>query len=260
MSVATIVDEEFKALLPALTPDQREGLERSILAEGVISNLVIWEQTGILLDGHNRLEIAQREGIPFGTRSIKLASREAAVEWIFAHQRDRRNLTPGQIRLLRGRIYNRKKLAVGGGWKRSKSKNATSVNAGGLAQSMAPEWGVDRATIVNDGKFAAAVEALKAVDPEIEAKVVTGKGPTRKAVIAAAECADEPEVATAILRGNQPKEETKKPARAAKQGPPCEGMRLARQAAGILNEIRSDDTEKAEAFAFIRRWIDAHEA
>ncbi|MHB1045785.1 MAG: hypothetical protein ACYC4P_07195 [Thermoanaerobaculia bacterium] len=56
------------------------------------------------------------------------------------------------------------------------------MNAGGLAVAMASEWGVDRDTIINDGKLAAAVARLKTIDPEIEQKVVTGKGPTQKAV------------------------------------------------------------------------------
>lgn len=77
-------------------------------------------------------------------------------------RRDRRNLTPDQLALVMGRHYNRKKLPVGSDWKRSKSKKATSVNAGGLAQAMGAEWGVDRDTIIKAGKFAAAVETLKA--------------------------------------------------------------------------------------------------
>lgn len=38
------------------------------------------------------------------------------------------------------------------------------------------------------------------------------------------------------------------------------GLEIAREAASKLNEIHVDDPERAEAFAFLRRWLDAHEA
>lgn len=249
MSELTKVDEEFRALLPALTPDQRAGLEKSVLADGILSPLVVWEETGVLLDGHNRLEIAQREGIPFATRAVKLASREAAVEWIFAHQRDRRNLTPDQLALVMGRHYNRKKLPVGGKREANPQKEDLPETT---AKALAADYGVSHMTIERAGKFAAAVETLKAVDPDIEAKVVTGKGPTRKAVIAAAETLLSPgKTATAHRDPIQSK---------ATNAPPSDGMRIARSAAGKLNEIRPDDRERSEAFAFMRNWLDAHEA
>jgi len=45
---APIIDEEFRSLLPALTPDQRAGLEASILTQGILSPLLVWEETGVL--------------------------------------------------------------------------------------------------------------------------------------------------------------------------------------------------------------------
>ena len=165
MSVAPRVDPEFKALLPELTPDQRAGLEKAILAEGVLTPLVLWEEEGILLDGHNRLEIAQREGIPFATRVVKLASRDAAVEWIFAHQRDRRNLTPDQLALVMGRHYNRTKLpATEKGKPRVVGHHQNDGEPSTTARRLAADYGVGSATIERAGKFAAAVETLKAVE------------------------------------------------------------------------------------------------
>lgn len=42
------------------------------------------------------------------------------------------------------------------------------------SEKLAADYGVSDLTIQRAGKFAAAVETLRAVDPEIEAKVVTG--------------------------------------------------------------------------------------
>ncbi|MCL4809870.1 MAG: hypothetical protein KJ062_19085 [Thermoanaerobaculia bacterium] len=123
---------------------------------------------------------------------MKLGSCEAAVEWIFAHQRDRRNLTPDQLALVMGRPYNRVKRPGGREW-RSVALPQNVEGTGSAVDRLSKEYGVSDMTIERAGKFAAAVETLKAVDPESEQKVVTGKGPTRKAVIAAAEA--EPEEA-----------------------------------------------------------------
>lgn len=151
MRTTPVVDEEFRALLPPLTPDQRAGLEASILAEGVLSALVVWEEGGLLLDGHNRFEIAQREGLPFPTREVKLPSREAAVEWIFKHQRDRRNLTPDQLALVMGRHYNRTKGTANG--RPDPTKKDPIV--GRTSDRLASEYGVSHAAIEANGKFAA---------------------------------------------------------------------------------------------------------
>lgn len=43
-------------------------------------------------------------------------------------------------------------------------------------------------------------------------------------------------------------------------GPPSNGLDFARLAIMRLEEIRTDDTERAEAFALVRRWLDARKA
>lgn len=48
-----------------------------------------------LIDGHNRLEICQRLGIPFDTKPMQFDSRNAVKLWIINNQRGRRNLTDG---------------------------------------------------------------------------------------------------------------------------------------------------------------------
>lgn len=43
-------------------------------------------------------------------------------------------------------------------------------------------------------------------------------------------------------------------------GPPQDGMMYARIAVMKLEEIRDDDLQRADAFAFVRRWLDARES
>ena len=88
-----IIDQEFKALIPPLTPDERAGLEASILTEGCRDALIVWGD--ILIDGHNRYEICTKHNIPYKTQPIEFASRAEARIWIRKNQLARRNLTDG---------------------------------------------------------------------------------------------------------------------------------------------------------------------
>ena len=107
-----IIDTEFRSLIPPLSSDEKAQLESNLIAEGCRDALVTW--SGILLDGHNRLEICKRLNIPYGTSEIELPDRDAAADWIDKNQLGRRNLTPDQMSLLRGRRYNRAKRQDGG--------------------------------------------------------------------------------------------------------------------------------------------------
>jgi N6-adenosine-specific RNA methylase IME4 len=90
------IDEEFSALIPPLTDDERKQLEANLLAEGCRDPLVIWQKEGLLLDGHNRVRICREHHIAFDVRKISLPDRDAAKVWIIRNQFGRRNLTPYQ--------------------------------------------------------------------------------------------------------------------------------------------------------------------
>lgn len=55
---------------------------------------------------------------------------------------------------------------------------------------------------------------------------------------------------------------TERPAKPAAPvlGPPSNGMQFARMAIMDLEQIRPDDAERAEAFAYVKEWIDARES
>ena len=89
------VDSEFKNLIPPLSPEERQGLESSLLKEGCRDALVLWGD--ILIDGHNRYEICTKHNIPYKTVQMKFADRLDAKEWIFKNQFARRNLSEYSI-------------------------------------------------------------------------------------------------------------------------------------------------------------------
>jgi len=142
------VDLSFKELIPPLSVDEYEGLKKSIFAEGCRDAIVIWED--VIIDGHNRYEICWPNDIPFKTINKSFESREDARDWIDANQLARRNLTPDQASLLRGRRYNRLKKVVG-------KPSGTILGQNdpiSTADRLAKEHGVSAPTIKRDGKVA----------------------------------------------------------------------------------------------------------
>ena len=156
-----VIDEEFRSLIPPLTAEERAGLEENLLRDGCLDPLVVWREQQILLDGHHRKEICDQYGIDYAIREISLPDREAAADWIDAHQLGRRNLTPEQMSLLRGRRYNRLKNPHGGD-RKSAGSSAHSEHLIGerTCEQLAEDLGVSPATIKRDGQFADAVDRL----------------------------------------------------------------------------------------------------
>ena len=91
MTELTILDE-LKTLLPPLSTEEYTGLEESILKDGCLSPLVVWND--MLIDGHHRYEICSKHQIPFAVKSVVLDGLDDAKLWIWKHQESRRNLTP----------------------------------------------------------------------------------------------------------------------------------------------------------------------
>ena len=130
----------------------------------------------VLIDGHNRYEICSRLGIAFEVIELEFDGREAAADWIDANQLGRRNLSPEQMSLLRGRRYNRAKKthSEAGAMKGASDKMSEASTAENLAQ----QHGVTSRTIERDGKFAEAVEVLG-----MEDEVAAGELSAPKAAI-----------------------------------------------------------------------------
>jgi len=186
-STDIVIDPHFRDMIPSLQPDECELLEQSILKEGCRNPLVVWQYNGkhILLDGHHRYEICQRHNLAFPVVTMSqdtLADRQAAEDWIDSNQLGRRNLNKRQFNMILGRRYNRLKQPHGGA-RQSSGQNGHLKTATKLAK----ENGVSEATVRRAGKFAKSVNTLKEVDPEVEKKIIEGKGPSYNKVVQAAE-------------------------------------------------------------------------
>lgn len=166
------IEPEFQELIPPLTAEEYKQLEDNIIKEGCRDALVVWN--GFIVDGHNRYEICQRHGVEFKTVEQNFSNKDEVMDWIDANQLGRRNLTPDQMRLLRGRRYNRVKNTHGGD-RRSDHVSSAHFDHLKTADKLAKEHGVSAPTIKRDGKFYEEVEQLKEQYPEQIASIYKGE-------------------------------------------------------------------------------------
>jgi ParB family chromosome partitioning protein len=199
-----------------------------------------------LLDGHNRKAICDRLDVSYRTVAVELRDRDAAMDWIDANQVGRRNLSPEQMSLIRGRMYNRRKKAEhdgGRGRERSGAQNEPHLKT---AERVAIETGVSAATVKRDAAFTKAVDALDVGPaPGIKARVLAGQGPTRERIVqAAAFAASEPQKAKALL--SAPKAHVANNSGDNEWYTPAEIIKAARQVMGGL-DLDPASSEEANA-------------
>lgn len=99
-----VVDKEFDGLLPVLTLEEFERLEQSILKNGMLDPIKVWEEPGtgryIIIDGHNRCRILKKHNIGLKywedykiMYADELPDRDAVKQWMLEQQLGRRNLS-----------------------------------------------------------------------------------------------------------------------------------------------------------------------
>lgn len=163
------IDEEFKALIPALQPEEYAELKKSILAEGCRDAIVTWN--GIIVDGHNRYEICTNWQVEYKTVEKKFTSREEAMDWMDRNQLGRRNLTPDQRRIIIGRRYLREKKQG----ERNDLTCGQSVQKSTTAEKIAEQSGVDERSVRRYAKDAELYQEIQESEPEVANKVWKGE-------------------------------------------------------------------------------------
>jgi N6-adenosine-specific RNA methylase IME4 len=177
------IDPEFAALIPPLSPEEREQLEKNLLQDGCREPLVVWN--GTLVDGHNRHEICTRNGIPFEVREMEFSSRETALLWIEENQIGRRNISDDQRSVIADSIRERRsKAAVAaaaaiGGKSGGKGRPKIDSDSDALTEPLTSKPKTDtRAAVAKEMKVPErklrAVAEVKKAAPEMIAKVRAG--------------------------------------------------------------------------------------
>ena len=161
------IHPELQALMHHLTPEARAQLEANLLADGVRDPLVVWQEEGVLLDGHNRLQVCTQHDLPYSVYEISLPSLNAAKLWVLANQLGRRNNTPEQTSYYLGKQYQlQKQMGFKGNQHTRADGNGYQKQT--AAQGLAAQHKVAEKTIRNHDAYAKAIDTLSdTIDPAI---------------------------------------------------------------------------------------------
>lgn len=172
------IREEFKCLIPPLSPEELEQLEENILKEGVRDPLILWPvgDEFILVDGHNRFSVCQKHNIQFPFKKVEFKDDEDVRAWMVKNQLGRRNLSKEQQSYLRGLRYIQEKQQ-GRRADLTSDQNEPKLET---AERLAEEYNVSPNTIKRDAQFAAGVESIGKEHPEIKKEILQGKTELKK--------------------------------------------------------------------------------
>jgi hypothetical protein len=96
------ISKEFKSIIPQLSKGEFDLLEQNILEEGIRDSIIVYNN--VIIDGHNRYEIAQKHNLKFKTVDKEFDSIDKVKTWILENQAGRRNLNESQRALLGARL------------------------------------------------------------------------------------------------------------------------------------------------------------
>ncbi len=166
MRMDIIVNEELKAYIDPLTPDEHDALERSLLAEGCRDALVLWGD--VLVDGHNRYGICRKHGIPFQTvQNTRFQSMQDVHLWMIEQHLGRRSVSDfqrGVLALRKRAIVEARHRAEQEQLRRESEGEAPLAAADGPADADLPPWEpapkLSKAEIAREAKLSASQVTL----------------------------------------------------------------------------------------------------
>ena len=190
------IDPEFRDLIPPLSQNEYEELEKSILSEGCRESIYTWND--YIIDGHNRYEICIKHGLEPPVFSMAFESREEVIIWICSVQLSRRNVTEPIRRYLIGKRYEAEKL-IG-------AHNASGCNQYSHPEKevryqsdteaplnndivrtrdrLGKEYNLASATVYRYGEYAKTIDKIKEHSPNVAKKILneTARVTTRQLI------------------------------------------------------------------------------
>lgn len=191
------IDPELRDLLPPLSDKARQTLKEQIIAEGRIRDaIIVWQETGLLVEGHNRhsiyVEESDKEMIePPTIRLMSFQSRLAVMQWMIRNQEGRRNWTKEQAKYARGKLLDEtaktpatQERSEDGVFTKSeeipekspsRQNDATVESTHPTAATIGKELGgVSASTVERDRRYALAVDKIAQVNAKAGADIRSG--------------------------------------------------------------------------------------
>jgi len=178
------INPDLQAVVAPLTPEEYQQLRDNIQRDGLLEPITIWaEQSGTILDGHNRYAICQELGIGFRTKALSFLGIEAAKLWILEHQVGRRNLTDDQRAIIWNDI-RQQRAAVSRAAAIVKAREAKAA-PGAVGDTLSPTKARTIAAVVAESKIPERTlrkaQKLKKTNPDLYERVRSGTVTLREA-------------------------------------------------------------------------------
>lgn len=167
-----VVNEDLKAYIDPLTPDEHDALERSLLTEGCRDALVLWGD--VLVDGHNRYGICQKHGIPFQTlQSALFKTMDDVHLWMIDQHLGRRSVSDfqrGVLALRKREILNDRRLKA----EPAVEPDSAPPAAVGAAEPLKSRDDIAKAARLSSSQVVMIEKIQKQAAPEVVAAVKSG--------------------------------------------------------------------------------------
>lgn len=181
------IDPEFQKLIPPLSLDEYKNLEESLISDGCISPIIIWNK--VIIDGHNRYEICKKHNLPFSTVEMIFDSTEEAMIWICRNQLGRRNISEETRKYLIGKRFETEKAigaknqlginqhskdtSVFSDEKDSKDSDISRQNK--TAKKIGKEYNISHGTVEKYSRFAKSIDVIDKKVPGMADFLMSGK-------------------------------------------------------------------------------------
>lgn len=175
MKQELVIDPEFQSLTVPATKEEQAALEKSLLEEGCIEPIFVWNNT--IVDGHKRYVFCSFEEIDFDVRELYFKSRNEAISWVCRKRLG--DLAPGTV------IYK----FLMGKWYRSLRPKYNEMMRNGVisdppldsrgrrwtSKLIADDCGVSYSAVENGEAYARNMERIAISDPEIFKALISGE-------------------------------------------------------------------------------------
>lgn len=189
-------DKEFQNLIPPLSKFEFETLEDSIVRDGCLNDIIVWNNT--IIDGHNRYKICKRHNIPFAIIEIDFNSKEEAKIWICRNQLGRKNISDDIRKYLIGKRFEFEKIVGAKNYQgnnpyrktdeltnieptvllnpqTNEKEYITELSAGKTSRRIADEYHITHLTVNKYATYARAVDKIESKVPGLREIIVSGK-------------------------------------------------------------------------------------
>lgn len=171
------IDPEFQKLILALSKEEYERSEKSIIVDGCRTPVYVWRW--YIIDGYYRYEICHKHRIGFKIKTIILKSKEDVILWICTKMLYKKNIPEECRRYLIGRKYDAEKAAgiknITGNEQNVTDEIERKSHIGKTSVILGHEYHLSNSTVSRYFRYSNALEKLNEEIPDIAGKITDGR-------------------------------------------------------------------------------------